>query len=291
MSYYHRIQQSLDYIEDHLQEELRIAEIAGQACFSAFHFQRMFLAVSGFTVNEYIRKRRLTEAAKLLRTSSESVLQISLACQYQSQEAFTRAFQSYTGVTPGKYRKALDMTIESQQKINFLELQKNIKGDVKQMDKPTMIQLERTPIIGCRYKTSLNGDGHYSDIPGFYDDFGSNGRFMPIPEKVSPGMSYGISCDYQENGDFSFIVGEAVAENAELPDMNYVYFVIPAGNYAMFKAYGHASLTQATRDYIYGTWLPNSGYERREGPDFEITDVMNSSFPDHMRLTIYIPVD
>ncbi|MNY73804.1 Bacterial transcription activator, effector binding domain [compost metagenome] len=73
--------------------------------------------------------------------------------------------------------------------------------------------------------------------------------------------------------------------------MNYVYFVIPAGNYAMFKAYGHTSLTQATRDYIYGTWLPNSGYERREGPDFEITDVMNSSFPDHMRLTIYIPVD
>ncbi|WP_379153025.1 effector binding domain-containing protein [Paenibacillus sp. sgz5001063] len=291
MSYYQRIQLSLDYIEEHLQEELRITEIAGKACFSAFHFQRMFLAVSGFTVHEYIRKRRLTEAAKHLRHSSESVLQISLDCQYQSQEAFTRAFQSYTGVTPGKYRKSLDMITASQQKINFLELHKNTEGDVEQMDKPTLIQLERTPIIGCRYKTSLNGDGHYADIPAFYDDFGRHGRFMPITEKVSPGMSYGISCDYQDNGDFSFIVGEAVSETAPLPDENYHRFILPAGKYAMFKAYGPASLTPTTRNYIYGTWLPNSGYERREGPDFEITDVMNSSFPDHMRITIYIPVD
>ncbi|MGN7763743.1 AraC family transcriptional regulator [Paenibacillus sp. 22594] len=291
MSYYHRIQLSLDYIEDHLQDELRIAEIAGKACFSPFHFQRMFLAVSGFTVHEYIRKRRLTEAAKLLRHTSESVLQISLACQYQSQEAFTRAFQSYAGVTPGKYRRSLDMTTESQHKINFLELQKNTEGDVERMDKPTMIQLEHTPIIGYKYKTSLNGDGHYADIPGFYDDFGRNGRFLPIPDKVSPGMSYGISCDYQDNGDFSFIVGEAVTESAELPDGNYAQLVLPAGKYAMFKAYGPASLTATTRNYIYGTWLQNSGYERREGPDFEITDVVNSSFPDHMRITIYIPVD
>lgn len=290
MDYYFRIQQSLDYIEEHLQEELRIAEIAARAYFSAFHFQRMFLAISGFTVNEYIRKRRLSEAANRLRGSNESVLQIALCFQYQSQEAFTRAFQSFTGLTPGKYRKIADV-IQGQPVINFLELQKKTKGDVHEMDKPTLIHWEGTKIIGVEYKTNLNEDAHYKDIPGFYSDFGRNGRFMAIPEKQSPGMSYGIACHYQENGDFSFIIGEAVADTAEVPAEAYVQFDIPAGNYAMFKAHGPAGLSQSTRDYIYGTWLPNTNYERREGPDFEITDVLNSTYPDYMRITIYIPVD
>lgn len=290
MNHYFRIQQSLDYIEDHLQDELRIEEIAAQAHFSPFHFQRLFMAVSGYTVREYIRKRRLSEAAKLLVETGESVLQISISCQYQSQEAFTRAFQSFTGMTPGKYRRTGEFA-PIQDKINFISLQKQFKGDVSMMDNPAILHIEEKRIIGWEYKTSLNGDGHYHDIPGFYNDFGSNGRFIPIPCKVSPGMSYGISCFYQDNGDFSFIVGESVDKQAEVPEGGYVDIQLPAGKYAMFKAYGPAGLTSQTRDYIYGTWLPNSNYERREGPDFEITDVLHSTFPDQMRISIYIPVD
>ncbi|MBT2292090.1 AraC family transcriptional regulator [Paenibacillus albidus] len=288
MDYYNRIQLALNYIEQHLHDALNIRDIAAQAHFSPFHFQRLFLAISGFSVHEYIRKRRLTEAADQLRHSNDSVLQVSLAFQYQSQEAFTRAFQSYTGLTPGKFRHSItDFT--GQSRMDFLDFRSQSKGALR-MNLPVMVQLNRTAIIGWEYPTNLNQDTHYQEIPGFYDDFGRNGRFLHIDGKTAPGMSYGIACRFQENGDFSFIIGEQVDENAT-PGEGYVRFEIPEGNYAEFKAFGGTELVQQTRDYIYGTWLPESNYERREGPDFEITDVLRSTFPNDQRVKIYIPVD
>ena len=69
------------------------------------------------------------------------------------------------------------------------------------------------------------------------------------------------------------------------------HFEIPEGKYAEFKVDGPVGIAQNTWRYIYGTWLPNSNYERREGPDFEVTDVCNSSYPERMMMKIYIPVE
>lgn len=70
---------------------------------------------------------------------------------------------------------------------------------------------------------------------------------------------------------------------------NFVCIEIPAGRYAIVKVNSEHELGQNTWKYIYGTWLPNSNYERREGYDFEVTDVMKSS-PDKMNMSIYIPI-
>ncbi|TQK53784.1 AraC family transcriptional regulator [Brevibacillus sp. AG162] len=288
MDTYKRIQDAIDYVEEHLQEEMNISEIASRAHFSAFHFQRLFQAISGFSVQEYIRKRRLSEAARALKQTSDNVLEIAVAYQYQSQEALTRAFEKQFGITPGKYRKE-NRSLPYQAKMDFLTFRQTIKGEIT-MNKPTITTLDEILIIGRRFRTSLQDEKYFTDIPGFYQAFGSNQDFLRIPNKAAADMSYGISCEFADDGSFSFVVGEAVhGFPEELPE-GFISLALPAGKYAEFKVNGDVDLVQNTRRYIYGTWLPNSNYERTEGPDFEVTDVWGSRFPDAIKMSIYIPL-
>lgn len=288
MDDFKRIQRSIEFIEENLQEELHINAIAAKACFSAFHFQRLFQAISGFSVHEYIRKRRLSEAAEELKQTDRSVLDISIAYGYGSQEAFTRAFDGYFGITPAKYRKS-ESAFRRQHKINFSVYRSEDKGDLA-MHIPEIKHLDSIHTVCFEYRTSLEDNRHINEITGFYHDFGKNRYYERIPGKTAPNMAYGISCDFRDDGGFSFLVGEEAKRSGEMLEEGFVRFDIPGGTYAVFQAFGSDGLVQQTRTYIYGTWLPNSNYERREGPDFEVTDVMRSSFPDFLRITVYIPV-
>ncbi|WP_029192410.1 AraC family transcriptional regulator [Paenibacillus harenae] len=286
MEHYTRIQHAIAFIERRLQEPLNLTDIASEAGFSMYHFQRLFHAISGFTVQEYIRKRRLAEAAAELRETNDTVLRIAVSWQYGSQEAFTRAFAGYFGVTPAKYRK-LQMSPMCQPRIDLADYGANIRGGLN-MYKPETIEMAAIKIIGYNYRTNLSNESYFDEIPGFYEHFGRNEYFMRIPNKARPAFAYGIGHDYKDNGEFSYLIGEEVTAFAET-EPGFSCFEIPAGKYAAFKVNSAPELGQNTWKYIYGTWLPNSNYERREGPDFEVTDVMNSS-ADKVNMTVYIPI-
>ncbi|KFN16337.1 AraC family transcriptional regulator [Bacillus pseudomycoides] len=288
MDYFEKIQNSIEFIESNLQDRLNVVEVSSQSCFSPFHFQRLFQAITGFSVQEYIRNRRLSEAAISLRETRKNILEIAIDFQYNSQEAFTRAFVNYFGMTPAKYRKS-EIALHLQAKMNFFDYKKEMKGDLI-MNKPNIVQLSKRDIIGFEYKTNLNNEKYFEEIPKFYFDFGSNEYYLRILEKIAPNMSYGIACNFHDDGNFSFIIGEEVQGSAAELDGGFVNFEIPEGKYAEFKVNGSTDLVQNTRRYIYGTWLPNSNYERREGPDFEITDVLQSIYPNQMKVIIYVPI-
>lgn len=105
MNSYERVQAAIDYIESHLTEPIPLEHVASAACFSLAHFYRIFHALVGHSLKEYIRKRRLSEAATRLVTTSEDLIHICFDYQFGSQESFTRAFQSMFGLTPGRFRK------------------------------------------------------------------------------------------------------------------------------------------------------------------------------------------
>jgi AraC family transcriptional regulator len=96
---------AIDHIEKSLAQPLTIRETAQAAGYSRFHFDRLFLAMTGETPGRYIRKRRLTEAARELVTSRKRLLDIALDYQFDSQEAFTRAFKRMFRISPGAYRR------------------------------------------------------------------------------------------------------------------------------------------------------------------------------------------
>lgn len=101
-----RMKNALDYMELKMTETLRIEEVAEVAFVSPFHFQRMFSMLTGFTVADYIRKRRLTLAAQELAVSKVRVLDVALKYGYDSPESFAKAFRKAHGITPSEARKS-----------------------------------------------------------------------------------------------------------------------------------------------------------------------------------------
>ena len=107
MEYREEIKKAMDYIEEHLDQEIRAADAADMAGFSQYHFYRIFKKETGLSLYQYIQKRRLAQAASLLLNSSMHVIDIAMYLCFESQETFTRAFKKHYGLPPGKYRKAL----------------------------------------------------------------------------------------------------------------------------------------------------------------------------------------
>lgn len=99
-----RIQRSIDYIERHLCDDIKLAGIAKQSYFSEFHFNRLFKKAMGTSVMEYVRERRLSEAAMELTEANEKITDIALKYQFSSEESFSRAFKKRYGASPRYFR-------------------------------------------------------------------------------------------------------------------------------------------------------------------------------------------
>lgn len=95
-----RIQESIDYIENHILEEMTFEIIASQAYMSNYHFQRVFLILCDMSLGEYIRNRRLSLAGFELHTTKSKVIDVALKYGYDSPESFSRAFTRFHGITP-----------------------------------------------------------------------------------------------------------------------------------------------------------------------------------------------
>lgn len=99
-----KIESVIDYIETHLNEKLTLDTIAAAIHYSKYHLSRLFVDTVGLHINEYIKRRQLTEAAKLLIISEKPIIDIALLCGYQSQQAFSSAFKSMYKAPPAEYR-------------------------------------------------------------------------------------------------------------------------------------------------------------------------------------------
>jgi len=113
-------QKSIDYIEDHLCDDLSLEDIASQSGFSLKHLYRIFPRLTGMTIKEYVRFRRLSKAALDIRDGNEKILDVSIRYGYSSQEAFSRAFKELFSIFPGQYRHS-GMPIPLISKINLVK--------------------------------------------------------------------------------------------------------------------------------------------------------------------------
>ncbi|CAN5425288.1 hypothetical protein BH11PSE4_BH11PSE4_10050 [soil metagenome] len=102
-----RINRVIDYMAQHLDQEIGIDDLAAVACLSPFHFIRMFRKRMGMPPSRYLSWMRLERAKTLLAKGDSSLSEIAAACRFSSQANFTRAFHRVTGSTPGFYRRSL----------------------------------------------------------------------------------------------------------------------------------------------------------------------------------------
>ncbi len=121
LSYNEAIKRTIDWIEQHLQEEIHIDDVTRVSHFSRYHFHRIFQNEVGISVASYIRLRRIVHAAMKLLHTSDRILDIALTYQFESQEAFTRAFKKIYHLPPGQYRKFMKQMIVKKEELHMHE--------------------------------------------------------------------------------------------------------------------------------------------------------------------------
>jgi AraC family transcriptional regulator len=185
MDHLARMQKVIDYIEEHLRDEMSVEDIAREAALSSWHFQRVFSSVVGQTLKEYVRRRRLTSALIELGTSERRILDIALDYQFESQESFSRAFKALFNRTPGECRRAGLTTITPASKPKITrEYLDHLYGGITMQ--PRIITLETKNVIGfgSRFISVLSPDKTNDVIiPPLWEKF--HQRKHEIPGRVA----------------------------------------------------------------------------------------------------------
>ena len=287
--YFQSIQKAVDFIEANLKKDIDADGIAKAAHFSKFHFLRVFKAMTGETVGQYLRKRRISDAARQLIVSDQSLLQLAFDYCFESQEAFTRSFKQVLGVTPGKYRKAgVNQVAFSKARLSERRLQHLKSQDQR---RPKIIDLPPKTLVGLSAKTSLSDNR----IPRLWADFM---RLIPaIRHNVHSGYyevhpfdpGFEIK-DFSETSLFEKWAAVEVDKIEEIPKGLAVH-EFSGGKYAVFKHKGPMSAIQLSFDFIYAVWLPQSGYmpDERDDVEWYPEDYPGPDNP-HGTMEIWIPI-
>ena len=285
----HRLAAAVDWIEAHLSERLDVAGAAGAAAVSPYHFCRQFRAATGSSVMGYVRAWRLTVAAERLLDEPEArLIDIALDCGFQSQEAFTRAFKKHFRITPGAFRArpiADASRLVAPFEFNGTDILRRPTME------PTFIDLPETPVVGVRISVKPDTKG---DIPKAWMDLHDRQDDL---EDVVQGHAFGL-CLHKPGGPvrgFDYLADlEVESPAAPVPDGMEMVTLKPQ-RYAVFthviedKNLGK-DLTRSF-EYIFGTWLPESGYQLAKAPDFEYYD-QDRFDPKTLsgEIDLYIPV-
>jgi AraC family transcriptional regulator len=256
----------IDYIDLHLDETLDLATLAGVAHFSAFHFHRLFHALQGEPLGDYVRRRRLELAALRLRAQhGVPVLGIALGVGFGSAEAFSRAFRARFGVSPTGWRNSKrDQVTRKADQERRAPPRKN--GDSRKKETAMQVKLiDRAPV----YVAYLRHTGPYGPPLGkFWMD------------TVAPWMAtnnlmgrdrFGISLDDSqvtrpERCRYDACVA---SPEGEVLSGNPAHKVIPGGRYASLAFEGTSAGIGAAWDSLLRDWLPKSGLQLDSRPFFE----------------------
>jgi AraC family transcriptional regulator len=280
MNYCESVQKSIDFFEKHLKDDIDINTIAQQSCFSTTHFYRIFQALVGESLKDYIRKRRLSDAAIELCFSEMRLIDIAFEYRFNSQEVFTRAFFKLFGITPGRYR-ALKKKITLFEKVNAYQKMIVNLNQGNQVE-PQIILDKKFWVIGL---TQIVKPGDES-IRRLWDDF--DVRKSEINNAVIPNNLLGL-CEYMpditDESEFGYITCVEVDDFSYIPK-GMITKVIPPSKYAVFTHKGSIEELKNTYNYIYGAWLPYSGYQLAELDTIELYNFDNQN----SILDIYIPI-
>ncbi|MBR6766638.1 MAG: AraC family transcriptional regulator, partial [Clostridia bacterium] len=274
---------AMEQIEENLAGEIMAEQLAQTAACSVFHFQRMFTFITGVTLNEYIRRRRMTAAAFELLDGNVKVIDLALKYGYESPTAFNRAFQSVHGVAPSQARRE-GISLTAFPKLAFTL---SIKGETAMNYR--IIKKEAFRIVGFAWYEELTMENCFQRVPEYWAEFFRNNgvpRVCRLMEGKEPQGILGVSLC--ENGDYGgyFI---AAATDAPVPEGMEEY-IVPETTYAVFESIGPMpDAIQNLQRRIVSEWLLASGYEYAPAPDIEVYPAGDQSAPDY-RCEVWLPI-
>ena len=276
MGWLEQINKALDYIEDNLQNEVDLPQVAKVACLSLSGLQRFFSIVTDIPLSEYIRRRRLTLAAFELTHSDIKVIDLSLKYGYDSPEAFARAFHSLHGVSPSAARGE-GALLKAYPRLSFLL---TLKGDVP-MDY-RIITEEAFYVYGIEGVFTCENQENFQAIPLFWQQVMEDGRFDKLAASVPQGKTdvpdlchINAICSYRDTGEPTFPYMIFAFEKEGSRTEGFTKVLVPASTWAVFKSdvfriEDTSKAIQTLNRRVYTEWLPNAAYEQLEGGDMEL---------------------
>ena len=283
------IHQAIQYIEEHLREELTIWEIAQQAALSPFYFQKGFAMLCGMTVGDYIRQRRLSAAGLEVLTTDRRIIDIALEFCYDSPDSFTKAFTRFHGIAPSEAKHGGIVKIFTPLSVK-LTLTGGSKMDYR-IEKRGAFQ------VVCKRKRvgkpqSANAT---QDITAMWQEYGADGTIDRLiacmPEKPAMKGLLGI-CFSSELDAKQFPYGIGVEYDGRKVDDALEIVTIPAHTYAVFTSKGKMpDAFIETYHRIVTEFFPQSTqYEYAENVEFEVYSSADTSDPNY-QCEIWIAVN
>lgn len=289
MDYRTCIQGSIDYIEEHLQEEITVDQLAVIAGFSSYHYYRVFNAYVGLPVMEYIRRRRLAYAAAEL-ARGRRIVDIALDYGFDTHNGFAKAFRKVYGCSPETYRPHVSGQIPK--KVDLLLLTHyHLTGGI--VVEPKIVTKPAAKFAGYELKTTCQEGKNLQEIPAFWasmtpEHFATLHNTLHVVHHSELGLCFPPD---SATGNFSYVIAMEVHDyegappelmRGEIPEATYAVFSIPPVENQQSPEFSAA--IQGTWKYIYDTWFPGSGYEFAAGKvDYE-------QYYEGAKVEIYIPI-
>jgi len=269
------IQNAINYIEDHLLEEIDYEEVAKQSYSSSYHFQRVFGILCGYTVGEYIRNRRLTLAGMELQTEKAKVIDVALKYGYDSPDSFAKAFQRFHGITP-KEARTDGVILHSFSRLTLkITLEGGTMMNYKIEEKPEMIltgykrHFTGTPAKRADQEEAFYGETRINQyaLSGLSRDYATKYNVMTGFDDEGYDFYIAALLSKWETENLDKILGEQEKDRFEK-------IVIPAGLYLVCETERErypVMQQESLRQKAVSEWLPSSGYQLVNAPEVTVT--------------------
>jgi AraC family transcriptional regulator len=275
--YIRRINRVVEYINNHLTEEMDLKMLAEISGFSEYHFHRIFKAFEHETLSSYITRMRVETAARLIRYSDLTIETVAYNVGYEIPSSLSKSFKQFYGITPTEYRTNKNIFIMKNEELH------------------PEFKLKAPKILELKDKTAI-----YVRLMGAYDELDFSGTYTKLWGFIKEHKLYSagieVICIYYDDPkvtessrlrtDVCLVIQKPAKPQGEV-DVK----VIPGGKYAVFSYQGPYNKLGMVYDTIFSEWLPSGGYELRNLPPYEkyCNDPARTE-TEKLKTEIYVPV-
>lgn len=282
-----RIESVLDYIHHHLEKPLSVEELAHRFHWSRWQLQRVFNAQTGQSVAYYVRTLRLSRAAEALISTDMRQLDIALACGFDSEISFCRAFKQHFGCTAGDYRRR--------------GLRSGLKTPIRRGTGPLPPEELNTRLLQIGVETReaftiVGLSGQISGLSSPQPDFATKVPLLwhnflatlPLqPERSRLGV---LEVSRSADNGRSFPYWAGIETDPSLDHNGLQVLRVPSQQYAVIPVQGPITALEKTLNWFISYWLPDSGYQGCYGYDLEVYHSGFQLDTDQVEMEYWVPI-
>ncbi|HFI0679292.1 TPA: AraC family transcriptional regulator [Streptococcus suis] len=268
---------TIDYIETVLDAEISEKKVTQLSGYSYSMFSRLFSILTETTLSEYLRSRRLTEAAIILRDTNEKIIDIAFKFGYESSDSFGTAFKNFHGFTPSEVRNGKPFKLVSR-----VQLALSVRGG-RSMN--ITIQKKKAFTVAGVNEQNINS----SLCPSVWDKLYRKYSYDDLA-RLGEGQSVGVCHDVESPSTINYIAGYIVTDIDKAKSMNLDILKVEEAEYAVVELVG--SVPECIHDgwkYVMEVFFPEHGYAHSGKPDFEYYYEGDMDSKDY-KMELWIPI-